>query len=76
MEFPLQVEEPVRQVDGIMSKNPEYGLHTIVDRDSAATETIDIVAIHGLNGDYLRTWTDEAASTSANLSREGYFCGA
>ncbi|WQF88920.1 Putative P-loop containing nucleoside triphosphate hydrolase, alpha/Beta hydrolase [Colletotrichum destructivum] len=46
------------------SKKPDYGLHTIVDRDSAATEAIDIIAIHGLNGDYLRTWTDEATGTN------------
>jgi protein SERAC1 len=38
----------------------EYGLHTLVPKDPRSLEAIDIVAIHGLNGHFERTWTDEA----------------
>ncbi|KAI1409381.1 Alpha/Beta hydrolase protein [Hypoxylon sp. FL1857] len=38
---------------------PDYGLHTLVHKDSEASGQVDIVAIHGLNGHYLKTWTDE-----------------
>ncbi|KAF9879053.1 ankyrin repeat protein [Colletotrichum karsti] len=42
-----------------LTSKPDYGLHTLVDRDPTALQGIDIVAIHGLNGHYLNTWTDE-----------------
>jgi hypothetical protein len=35
------------------------GLHVIVKKDSLANELVDIVAVHGLNGHYLKTWTHE-----------------
>ncbi|KAI1076580.1 hypothetical protein F5B20DRAFT_555609 [Whalleya microplaca] len=38
---------------------PDYGLHTIVPKDAQAVDCVDIVAIHGLNGHYRSTWTDE-----------------
>ena len=41
------------------ARHADYGLHTIVAKTPNATECIDIVAIHGLNGHYLNTWTDE-----------------
>lgn len=47
--FPSSRERP---------KARDYGLHTIVPSTSA-NEGIDIVAIHGLNGHYLQTWTDQ-----------------
>ncbi|KAF0317581.1 ankyrin repeat protein [Colletotrichum asianum] len=46
------------------TQKPDYGLHTIVSRHSAALEGTDIVAIHGLNGHYLKTWTDEKTGTN------------
>ncbi|KAJ0341134.1 hypothetical protein COL922a_002588 [Colletotrichum nupharicola] len=46
------------------TEKPDYGLHTIVPRHSAAPEGTDIVAIHGLNGHYLKTWTDEKTGTN------------
>ncbi|KAI8314629.1 hypothetical protein K4K59_002711 [Colletotrichum sp. SAR11_240] len=46
------------------TEKPDYGLHTIVPRHSAALEGTDIVAIHGLNGHYLKTWTDEKTGTN------------
>ena len=39
-----------------------FGLKVLVDKSSEILDAIDIVAIHGLNGDYSRTWT---AITSA-----------
>ncbi|KAF3353859.1 Bile pigment transporter 1 [Verticillium dahliae VDG1] len=36
----------------------DYGLHTLVAKDSKSPELIDVVAIHGLNGHFLKTWTD------------------
>ncbi|KAK4182866.1 ankyrin repeat protein [Podospora australis] len=42
---------------------PDYGLHVLVPSPRPASDTknptVDIVAIHGLNGDYLTTWTDK-----------------
>ena len=42
----------------------DYGLHTIVGKPPQASESIDIVAIHGLNGHYLKTWTDEKTNVN------------
>ncbi|KAJ6438220.1 ankyrin repeat protein [Purpureocillium lavendulum] len=38
---------------------PVYGLHTLVARDPLTADVVDIVAVHGLNGHYEKTWTDE-----------------
>lgn len=40
-------------------KRRDHGLHVLVPAPGKASDRIDIVAIHGLNGHYLRTWTDE-----------------
>lgn len=37
----------------------EYGLHTVIDKDPLTSGVTDIVAIHGLNGHYEKTWTAE-----------------
>ena len=50
------------------SKRQDYGLHTIVPGPKATSRRVDIVAIHGLNGHYLQTWTDEA--TGVNWLRD------
>jgi hypothetical protein len=50
------------------SSEADYGLHNLVPKDGQATEVIDIVAVHGLNGHYLRTWTDE--ETGVNWLRD------
>lgn len=34
-----------------------YGLHTFIDKDPEAENVVDIVAVHGLNGHYEKTWT-------------------
>jgi hypothetical protein len=39
-------------------KTTDYGLHTLVDKDPGAFGMVDIVAIHGLNGHYEKTWTE------------------
>lgn len=39
----------------------DFGLHTLEPRDEETTEIVDIIAIHGLNGNYRTTWTDEEA---------------
>lgn len=39
-------------------KTTDYGLHTLVDKDPGADGIVDIVAIHGLNGHYEKTWTE------------------
>ncbi|KAK2597342.1 hypothetical protein QQS21_006038 [Conoideocrella luteorostrata] len=41
--------------------NSEYGLHTLVARDPLADGVTDIVAVHGLNGHYEKTWTEEVS---------------
>ncbi|KAK6819428.1 hypothetical protein PG987_015911 [Apiospora arundinis] len=46
----------------------QLGLHVIEDKDPEAAEAIDIVAIHGLNGHWDTTWTDEA--TKKNWLRD------
>jgi hypothetical protein len=35
----------------------QYGMFTLEDKPPDATKMIDIVAVHGLNGRYLRTWS-------------------
>jgi protein SERAC1 len=43
---------------GIDKENCEqYGMFTLEDKPPDATKMIDIVAVHGLNGHYLRTWS-------------------
>jgi protein SERAC1 len=37
----------------------EYALHILVPQHSLSSEAIDIVAVHGLNGHYTKTWTHE-----------------
>lgn len=34
-----------------------YGLHVLIDKDPDAEDVVDIVAVHGLNGHYEKTWT-------------------
>lgn len=34
-----------------------HGLHVLVDKSPDGQDIVDIVAIHGLNGDYADTWT-------------------
>lgn len=36
---------------------PPWGIHILVNKDAEATGVVDIVAIHGLNGHYRKTWT-------------------
>ncbi|ORY62524.1 uncharacterized protein BCR38DRAFT_486794 [Pseudomassariella vexata] len=45
-----------------------FGFHTVIDRDADAPEMADIVAVHGLNGHYETTWTDE--KTGVNWLRD------
>lgn len=40
---------------------PEYGIHTLVARDPLAIGVTDIVAVHGLNGHYEKSWTEEVS---------------
>ena len=32
-------------------------MHTLIDKDPEAENVVDIVAVHGLNGHYEKTWT-------------------
>ncbi|KAH6950863.1 ankyrin repeat protein [Fusarium avenaceum] len=40
-------------------RSKELGFHTFITQSPGAINTIDIVAIHGLNGHYSKTWTDK-----------------
>ncbi|KAK8101508.1 hypothetical protein PG999_011882 [Apiospora kogelbergensis] len=44
------------------SRLARLGFHIIEDKDPGSAEAIDIVAIHGLNGHWDTTWTDEATN--------------
>lgn len=35
----------------------KHGIHVLVDKDPEGLDIVDIVAIHGLNGHYVNTWT-------------------
>jgi hypothetical protein len=37
--------------------NTQYGLKLVVDQHSKKENIVDIIAIHGLNGHYAKTWT-------------------
>jgi hypothetical protein len=39
-----------------------FGMFILSDKPSNKAKIIDIIAIHGLNGDYERTWTTTSAS--------------
>ncbi|KAI8962267.1 hypothetical protein F5Y11DRAFT_323386 [Daldinia sp. FL1419] len=54
----------IRSWTGRKKSQPDYGLHSLVEQDQHARECVDIVAIHGLNGHYLNTWTDEASGVN------------
>lgn len=43
------------------SSGRNYGMNVFVNRDPLASEAIDIVAVHGLNGHYEKTWTNETS---------------
>lgn len=60
----------IRNDRGKVKEGPsvDYGLHTLVPKDSKAPDHVDIVAIHGLNGHYLKTWTD--AKTGVNWLKD------
>ncbi|KAK0623953.1 hypothetical protein B0T14DRAFT_428347 [Immersiella caudata] len=47
-------------------KTADFGLHTLVPKSDQAPECVDIVAIHGLNGHYLKTWTDKTTNERTN----------
>lgn len=47
--------------DKPMSKSQEYGLHTLVAKDPLTAGVTDVVAVHGLNGHYEKTWTEEVS---------------
>lgn len=51
-------------------KSVDHGLHILVDKDPSAPGITDIVAIHGLNGHYQKTWTDE--ESQYNWLRDGW----
>ncbi|SPO06587.1 uncharacterized protein DNG_09277 [Cephalotrichum gorgonifer] len=54
---PLSSENPSRQAD----EPGQYGLFTISEpHDVDGSADLDVVAIHGLNGHFQRTWTDPA----------------
>lgn len=38
---------------------PDYGLHTLAYKDPRSPLASRHCAVHGLNGHYLKTWTDE-----------------
>ncbi|KAJ3580311.1 hypothetical protein NPX13_g253 [Xylaria arbuscula] len=42
----------------------EWGMHILVDKDTVDPMAIDIIAIHGLNGNWDTTWTDESTGTN------------
>ncbi|KAK4443260.1 ankyrin repeat protein [Podospora aff. communis PSN243] len=46
------------------ARTADHGLHTLVAKNEQAPDCVDIVAIHGLNGHYLRTWTDERSGVN------------
>jgi hypothetical protein len=48
----------------------EYGMFILRDKPSNQTGIVDVVAIHGLNGHYSRTWTSKHGSKSGNWLRD------
>jgi hypothetical protein len=56
-------KEAANAFDG-SNRLSEYGLHVVVPRDPNAPECIDIVAVHGLNGHWETTWTDETTGNN------------
>lgn len=48
----------------------KYGLFVLRDKPSNQTGIVDVVAIHGLNGHYSRTWTSKNGSESRNWLKE------
>jgi hypothetical protein len=49
--------EPDKAADG----DRQWGMFCLVDKPSNAAQVVDIVALHGLNGHYRRTWTAETS---------------
>ncbi|RFU35449.1 hypothetical protein B7463_g869, partial [Scytalidium lignicola] len=48
----------------------EYGMFILRDKPSNRLGIVDVVAIHGLNGHYSRTWTSQRGSESANWLKD------
>ncbi|KAK0731910.1 hypothetical protein B0H67DRAFT_90175 [Lasiosphaeris hirsuta] len=53
-----------RRVKSTSATHGEFGLHTVVSKAPDAIDCVDVVAIHGLNGHYLNTWTDEKSGVN------------
>ncbi|SCV27413.1 uncharacterized protein FFB14_01537 [Fusarium fujikuroi] len=48
-----------------LQKTPkEYGYHTFFNRECLPDNPVDVIAVHGLDGDHAKSWTDE--STGVN----------
>ncbi|KAI1660262.1 hypothetical protein F4813DRAFT_401203 [Daldinia decipiens] len=54
-------ESPLKESisDSSPGCNAKYGLFVFVDKPSEQVDGIDIVAVHGLNGHYIKTWSTE-----------------
>jgi hypothetical protein len=50
------------------SKSSDFGLHVLADQPSEDPDAIDIVALHGLNGHWNRTW--QATNSAAMWLRD------
>ena len=62
---PTTVEKPLK----------DFGYHTLINKDREATNAIDVVAVHGLDGHYEKSWQDENTGVNwlTDLIPTGYF---
>ncbi|EXM16559.1 P-loop containing nucleoside triphosphate hydrolase [Fusarium oxysporum f. sp. vasinfectum] len=53
----------------------EYGLHTFLNTERLSTNTADVVAVHGLDGHYAKSWTDGSTGVNwlTDLMPAGFF---
>lgn len=54
--------------DDTESFETSFGFHTLVPKDAEALNIVDMIAIHGLNGHWDKTWKDE--KTEVNWLRD------
>lgn len=56
--------------DGATNEDGHFGMKVLVDKPPENAQLVDIIAIHGLNGHYSKTWTAVTATGEVNWLRD------
>jgi hypothetical protein len=67
------VQRPGTSTDALPSRGKgRFGLFPLINKAADATGVVDIIFIHGLNGDYESTWTYGEGENAVNWPNSSY----